>query len=166
VAGLAAAICLPVVVILTWISATARPDLFDLVPAESHSDGYVMLAWGALERDHHALNAGEIASGTRIRAIGYMMESKRPRRAGERVQDFVLLPDVGNAWHAHRFGDEMIDVQLDPGNAVPFAEKSLVWVWGTLRMLPGDPTGQEPLYVLEHARSQPAGQEDVRKYFR
>ena len=28
----------------------ARPDLFDLIPAVSHSDHYVLLAWAALER--------------------------------------------------------------------------------------------------------------------
>ena len=102
-----------------------------------------------------------------MRALGYMMDGGRPVRDGERVQGFILLPDVGNAWHpAHRFGDEMIDVRLEAGNTVGFAERRLVWVWGTLKMLPGDPLGREPLYVLEHARSEPANQADIQKYFR
>ena len=164
---LVAAISLPVIATLILITRTARPDLFDLIPAVSHSDRYVLLAWAALERTRGALNAGEIGSGTMIRALGYMMEGGRPIRHGERVQGFILLPDVGNAWHpAHRFGDEMIDVQLEAGNTVRFAERSLVWVWGTLRMLPGDPNGHEPLYVLEHARTEPAKKADIQEYFR
>ena len=167
---LVALICLPVIAALILITRTARPDLFDLTPAVSHSDRYVLLAWAALERSRGALNAGEIGSGTMIRALGYMMEGGRPFRPvrdGERVQGFILMPDVGNAWHpAHRFGDEMIDVRLDAGNTVRFAERSLVWVWGTLQMLPGDPLGHEPLYVLEQARTEPAAKADIQKYFR
>jgi hypothetical protein len=45
-------------------------------------------------------------------------------------------------------------------------DESLVWVWGTLRVLPGDPSGHEPLNVLEHARTEPAGKPDIPKYFR
>ena len=166
-AALLAAICLPVIGTLILISKTARPDLFDLTPAVSHSDHYVLLPWAALERTRHALNAGEIPSGTPIRALGYMMEGTRPIRDGEPVQGFILMPDVGNAWHpAHRFGDELIDVRLVGGNTVRFAERSLVWVWGTLQMLPGDPLGHEPLYVLEQARTEPAAKADIEKYFR
>ncbi len=96
-----------------------------------------------------------------------MMEDNRPISDGALVQNFVLLPDAGNAIHpAHRFGDEMIDVRLDAGNTVRFAERSLVWVWGTLRMLPGDPLGHQPLYVLENARTEPANKADLQKYFK
>lgn len=127
----------------------------------------MLLPWAALERTHHALNAGDIGSGTMIRALGYMMEGDRPIHDGERVPGFVLVPDVGNLWHpAHRFGDEMIDVHLEAGNTVHFAERSLVWVWGELRVLPGDPTGHQPLYVLEHARTEPAGTADIQRYFK
>jgi hypothetical protein len=162
-----ALVCLPVIAFLVFVTPTVRPDLFDLVPAFSHSDGHVLLAWGALERAHHALNAGEIASGTMIRALGYMMEGDRPVRDGERVSGFILLPDAGNAWHPpHRFGDEMIDVQLEAGSTVRFAERSLVWAWGTLRMLAGDPNGHKPLYRLDHARTEPAAKADIGRYFR
>ena len=160
-------ICLSAIATTVLISKTAGPDLFDLIPADSHSDGYVLLRWAALERAHHALNAGEIASGAMIRALGYMMDGNRPVRDGERVGTFVLLPDKGNALHlAHRFGDEMIGVQLQKGNEVRFSGRSLVWVWGTLRALPGDPSGHEPLYVLENARAEPADKADIPKYFR
>jgi hypothetical protein len=162
-----AVICLSAIAGIVLISKTAGPDLFDLIPADSHSDGYVLLAWAALERAHNALNAGDISSGTMIRALGYMMDADRAVRDGERVGSFVLLPDKGNALHpAHRFADEMIDVQLQAGNEVRFSGRSLVWVWGTLRTLPGDPSGHEALYVLENARTTPADKADIPKYFR
>jgi hypothetical protein len=102
-----------------------------------------------------------------IRVLGYMMEGDLPIRDGERVQNFVLLADAGNPGHpAHRFGDEIIAVRLGAGNAIRFADRSLVWVWGTLRMLPGDPSGHEPLYILENARTEPANQTDIQKYFK
>lgn len=164
---LVAAICLPTVATLVRITKTAGPDLFDLTPAVSRSDQYLILAWPDLERARHALNAGAISSGAMIRALGYMMEGDRPLRDGERIQGFVLLPDAGNAVHpAHRFGDQMIDVRLQAANEIRFSERSLVWVWGTLRMLPGDPTGHEPLYVLENARTELANQADIPKYFK
>ena len=160
-------ICLPIIAALILITKTAGPDLFDLAPVVSRSDQYVILAWSDLERTKHAMKTATVSSGTMIRALGYMMEGNLPVGDGEIVQNFVLLPDAGNAIHpAHRFGDEMIDVRLDAGNEVRFAQRSLVWVWGTLRMLPGDPLGHEPLYVLENARTEPANKADIQKYFK
>jgi len=102
-----------------------------------------------------------------IRALGYMMERDRPIHDGGRVQGFVLLPDAGNPVHPdHRFGDQMIDVRLGAGNEVRFSERSLVWAWGTPRMLPGDPSGHEPLYVLENARTEPEKAAEIQKYFK
>jgi hypothetical protein len=164
---LASAICLPAFVAVILITTAARQDLFDLIPVVASSDQYSILAWPELERGNHALSAGRISSGTTMRALGYMMDGGRPVRDGQRVQDFVLLPDAGNAVHpAHRFGDQMIGVRLRVGNEVRFSGRSLVWVWGTLRMLPGDPSGQEPLYVLEDARTEPANKADIAKYFK
>jgi hypothetical protein len=164
---LAAAICLPSIVGIILITKAARQDLSDLTPAVSRLDQYVILAWPELERAKRALSAGAISSGTMIRALGYMMESDRPVRNGERVERFVLLPDAGNPVHpAHRFGDQMIEVRLEAGNEVRFSERSLVWVWGRLRMLPGDPSGHEPLYLLEDARAELANEADIPKYFR
>ena len=83
------------------------------------------------------------------------------------VEKFVLLPDKGNAVHpAHRFGDQMIEVNLRSGERVRFARGTLVWVWGTLRGLPGNPLGSVPLYQLQNARTQPTSQEEIPKYFR
>ena len=164
---LVAAILLPVLVTVVLITNAIKPDLFDLTPIVSRSDQYLILAWPDLERAKHALSVGAISSGTRMRALGYMMVGDRPVRDGERVQGFVLLPDAGNPVHpAHRFGDQMIDVRLSAGNEARFCDRSLVWVWGTLRMLPGDPSGHEPLYVLEDARTEPANKADISKYFR
>jgi hypothetical protein len=164
---LAASICLPTIVAIVLTTGMARPDLYDLTPVVSHSDRYLILAWPELERARHALYAGAISSGALVRALGYMMDGERPIRDGARVQGFVLLPDAGNPLHAaHRFGDQMIEVRLRAGEVVRFSERSLVWVWGTLRTLPGDPSGHEPLYVLETARTQPADKADLQTYFK
>ena len=69
-------------------------------------------------------------------------------------------------WMKLHFGDQMIEVRLEAGNEVRFSERSLVWAWGTLRMLPGDPSGHEPLYILENARTEPANKADIQKYFK
>jgi hypothetical protein len=164
---LVAAILLPVIAGVVFTTRTLVPDLYDLTPVVSRSDDYLILAWPQLERAKHALYAGAVSSGALVRALGYMMDGDRPIRDGERVQGFVLLPDAGNPVHpAHRFGDQMIDVRLQAGNEVRFSERSVVWVWGTLRMLPGDPSGHEPLYVLEQARTEPANKADIQKYFK
>src|ERR1035438_2346646 len=164
--GLVALIFLPIIPIGVVITQRAGPDLFDLTPVVSHSDQYLVLAWPELERGRHALHTGAISSGAMVRALGYMMNGDRPLRDGERVQGFILLPDAGSAVHpAHRFGDQMIDVRLQAGNSARFSEQSLVWVWGTLRMLPGDPLGHAPLYVLEHAQTEPATKAEIEKSF-
>jgi hypothetical protein len=165
--GLVAAIYLPVLAIVMVTTEKAGPDLSDLTPVAGRSDQYAVLAWPELERGRHALRTNSISSGALIRAPGYMMNGDRPVRDGERVQGFVLLPDAGSAVHpAHRFGDQMIEVRLEAGSPVRFSERSLVWVWGTLQMLPGDPLGHVPLYVLEHARTEPATNADIRKYLK
>lgn len=164
---LASAICLPAFVSVVLITNAARQDLFDLSPVVASSDQYSMLAWQQLERGRHALSAGAISSGALMRALGYMMDGDRPVHDGERVRNFVLLPEAGNPVHpAHRFGDRMIDVRLSAGNESRFSGRSLVWVWGTLRMLPGNSSGHEPLYILEDARTEPANKADIPKYFK
>lgn len=165
---LAALVCLPSVAMIVVISRTAAPDLFDLTPKVPFSDGYVILRWPDLERTHHSVHVVDsVFPSGMIRGLGYMMEGNHPVRDGELVQSFVLLPDAGNALHpAHRFGDEMIDVQLLSDKTVRFSGRSLVWVWGTLRALPGEPSGHEPLYVLKDARTAPADKADIPKYFK
>jgi hypothetical protein len=165
--GLVALIFVPIIPIGIVITRRAGPDLFDLTPLVSSSEQYLILDWPELERSRHALHTGAISSGAMIRALGYMMEGVRPVRDGERVQSFVLLPDAGSAVHpAHRFGDQMIEVRLEAGSPARFSERSLVWAWGTLQMLPGDPLGHMPLNVLEHARTEPADRADIRRYFK
>jgi len=164
--ALAAIICLPAVATVILISRTSEPDLFDLVPKVPQLDGYSILAWPDLERAHHALKAGALSSGARIRALGYMMDGDRS--AGDHdVSGFILLPDAGNAFHpAHRFGDQMISVRLEAGKTVRFHERGLVWAWGTLRALPGDASGQKPLYILDDARTQPADKAEIPQFFK
>lgn len=167
VLGLSALICLPVIAVVVLISRTTGPDLFDLEPKDPNSNGYALLAWYDLERGNHSLKVGGVSTGALMRALGYMMEGEKPVRDGQVLRRFVLLPDKGNAVHpAHRFGDQMIDVQLRPSDSVRFSGGSLVWVWGTLRALPGDPGGPIPLYRLEDARVEPAEEGEIPRYFR
>jgi hypothetical protein len=162
--GVTVAVCLPVAIV---ISRPTPPDLFDLVPKIDQSGGYVLLAWPDLERARAALSTSGIASGTMIRALGYMMEGDQRVRDGDDVERFILLPDVGTPAHpAHRFGDQMIDVRLAPGGRVRFSEKHLVWVSGKLQSLTGNPSGPRPLYLLENADVEPATQTDIARYFR
>src|SRR5450432_448796 len=83
--GLVVVICLPVAAMIVLISKTTRPDVFDLIPVVQHSDGYVLLEWSTLERHHHALTVTGISSGTKVRALGYMMDADQPVRERERV---------------------------------------------------------------------------------
>jgi hypothetical protein len=127
----------------------------------------MLLAWYDLERGREAVKEGGVSTGTRMRVLGYMMEADQPIRDGQPVSHFILLPDKGNAMHpAHRFGDQMIDVRIRPSDNVRFSGGSLIWVWGTLRALPGDPGGPLPLYDLEDACIVPANKGDIPRYFR
>ena len=158
-AAMAVLICLRAITALVLILRTTRTKLLDLVPVSSRSAGYVLLAWRDLERGRNALRQNGAANGTPVRVLGYLAE-------GGRYAGFVLLPDAGNALHpAHRFGDRMIGLHL-PASAPRFQPRDLVWAYGEMRLLPGDPEGHEPLYLLEGARIEPAAQADIARYFR
>jgi hypothetical protein len=160
-------ICLTAIGAVLLSSPRAEPDLFDLVPKVPRMDGYVLLAWPRLERKQHALDAGAISSGTLVRALGYMTDGDQAAADGTSVENFVLLPDAGTPLQpGHRHGDQMIAVRLESGNTIRFSEGRLLWVWGTLRVLPGDTEAREPLYVLESSRAEPAIRADMAKYFR
>jgi hypothetical protein len=88
-------------------------------------------------------------------------------RDGESVDRFVVVPGAGHASHpAPRFGDQMIEVRLPQGAAVAFREGQLLWVSGTLLVLPGNPNADRPLYRLSNARAKVATPADIPKYFR
>jgi len=151
------------------INATLRADLSNLTSIGNKAGKYAILNWSSLLRDHsHALDAGsDIFTGAEVRALGYMADGDRAFREGEWVQDFVLLPDAGNLFDpAHRFGDQMIAVHLQPEARVRFSSNTLVWVWGTFQASPSDPDAEKPLYTLEHARTQPADKGEIRRYFK
>jgi hypothetical protein len=151
------------------INATLRADLSNLTSIGNKAGKYAILHWSSLLRDHsHALDAGSgIFTGAEVRALGYMADGDRALSEGEWVQNFVLLPGAGNLFDpAHRFGDQMIAVHLQPDARVRFSSKTLVWVWGTFRASQGDPDAEKPLYALEQARTQPADKGEIRKYFK
>jgi hypothetical protein len=96
-----------------------------------------------------------------------MMDGDHPVQDGDSVDRFVLLPDAGSAVHpAHRFGDQMIGVQLRTGTAILFKEGSLVWVWGTWKAIAGDSAGDKPLYQLQEALAKNVDTQEIFKYFR
>jgi hypothetical protein len=162
-------VCVPVLGSLWAITATTQPDLSELSPLQAQTPEYTVLAWSSLLRSHSkALDArSTIFPGASIKALGYMMDGARPIRAGQPTKSFVLLPDAGNIMHpAHRFGDQMIAVQLSDGDLIKFSPKTLVWVSGTLQSSSGDRTGSEPLYALGNARVELASKGDIDKYFR
>jgi hypothetical protein len=158
----------PVLGTVAVVVSTSEPDLSDLKPRRQGAANDPVLEWATLRRDHSRAMAADSQafSGARIRALGYMTDGDRPIATGDRVTDFVLLPDAGNFLHpAHRLGDQMIAVHLRDGDWIPFSPNRLVWVSGTFRVSSGDPGGPKPLYALEQARSQPADKAEIQKYF-
>jgi hypothetical protein len=152
--------CVPVLGTLFAIVSTTEPDLSDLAPIRQPPGHSVLLSWPALRR-------GQFSAAAPVQALGYMVESDRAPHPGERVRDFVIVPEAGNLLHpAHRVPNEMIEVRLCEGEQIQFNPRSLVWVWGVFRTSPGDPAGVQPLYHLEQARVQLADKSDIRNYFR
>ena len=165
-------VSVPLLGTVAVVMSTGDTDLSDLSPSrEASSDGDLILGWPSLRRGgpHVMVTAGRgpaAFNGAAVRVLGYMSEADHPIAKGERVRDFVLLPDCGNLLHpAHRLGDQMIAVHFRNADAVMFSPKVLVWVSGTLQLVPGDPAGARPLYSLEEAWSQVADAADVHKYF-
>ena len=77
----------------------------------------------------------------------------------ERIDGYLLLawPDLERARSALKVG---------VGSTVRFSARRLVWVWGRLCGLPGNPAGDRPLYFLENASAVPAGRTDIAENFR
>jgi hypothetical protein len=160
-------ICLPAITALVLIIRTTRTDLSDLVPVHKDFAGHVLLSWRELERSRNALRQGGVSNGTPVRVLGYMVEDARPAHTGELVSYFVLLPNPGNALHpAHRFGDQMIAVRLPEGANARYENAHLVWASGKVRILAGDPNGNNPLYLIVDAVVEPAAQADIAIHFR
>jgi len=150
-------------------TSSSQPDLSELRAIQQPKGGFLILSWPSLLR-RHSLTIGtpdEMHAGMEVSALGYAMEPERPLRNGERVKTFVLLPDSGNLLHpAHRFGDQMIEVCLRQGESFEFRAAELVWVHGWLRILPGNPLGQVPLYQLERAHVDAASRTAITQFFR
>ncbi len=159
----------PALLFAIGIAATLQTDLSDLSPMHGVGPGGAILKWSSLRREDRrstsAVRAGA-GAGAEVRVLGYMMEGERPAPEGAWVREFYLLPDAGNMFHpAHRDGDQMIAVHLAGGARIRFTSRTLVWAWGSLQSLPGDPDGPKPLYTLDQAQAQPAGQDEIRTNF-
>ena len=152
--------CVPVLGTLLAIVSTTEPDLSDLTPIRQPPGQYELLNWFALRH-------GRFSAQASVQALGYMVESNRSPHTGDRIRDFIVLPEAGNLLHpAHRIPDEMIAVRLRDGELIQFSPRRLVWVWGTFRVSPGDPAGLQPLYHLDQARAQLTDKSEIPKYFR
>jgi len=163
---LIACLCIPAVWTLIAISSTTT-DISDLSPIFEKIGDYTILNWVDLERGPHALKQETRAfTGSRIQALGYMMDTDPPALTGKLVRGFVLQPAAGSLLHpAHRFGDQMIAVRLAAGSQIEFVSGRLVWAKGILRASYGDPAGAKPLYALEEATVFPGNKMDIREYF-
>jgi hypothetical protein len=60
----------------------------------------------------------------------------------------------------------MIAVRLPENETVAFLDGQLLWAWGTLRVLPGNPNADVPLSELVEARCEVARDSEIPKYFR
>jgi hypothetical protein len=160
--------CLLLLGIVLPIVSTTKPDLSDLDPSNKQAGEYIVLSWRELLQTHHQMKSEAVKlDRAAVQALGYMVDGDKAIHAGDLVQDFVLLPDVGNLLDpADRFGDQMISVHLRGKDRIPFSSKQLVWVWGTFRVSWGDSSVPTPLYHLESARTQPADRADIGRYFR
>jgi hypothetical protein len=146
--------------------STAELDLFDLTPKTDRVDGYRLLAWPELERGRAALRVDALSTGEQVRALGYMAKGREHLREGQLVRRFILLPEQYRGSDDQRFGDRMIEVRLTSSAAFPFSDGRLLWAWGILRALPGNPNGEAPLYFLETIRIEPVNRAEIARYYR
>jgi hypothetical protein len=163
-----AIISIPVLGAILVVVSTTKPDLSELIPSNKQVGEYIVLSWPELlQAKRNELNsAAANLSGAKIRALGYIVDGDKAIHPGDLVQHFVLLPDAGNFLDpAHRYGDQMVSVSLKESDRIPFSPRRLVWVWGTFRASPGDPSGRTPLYSLKDARAQVADPADIGQYF-
>ena len=163
------ATCVPALAAVLLIATSSQPDLADLDRVPQPEGGPAILTWSELSRDRtHSLNAAPtLSAGTRVLVLGYMTDYGRPLRADELVHGFLLLPEAGNFLHpAHRAADQMIAVHLAAGHEVPFANRHLVLVTGTLRQQPGNPAGEQALFLLNEADARLIERGDVGNYYK
>lgn len=154
---------IPVVATVLVISSTTEPNLSGLTPIVRQAGGYRMLSWPELSLDEgYTVESGVTA----VQILGYMMDGDQGIPEGQWVRDFILLPEPGTLLHpAHRLRDQMISVHLAERDSVRFQSRRMVWVCGTLRASPGDPSAATPLYTIESARIRPAAKKEIARYY-
>jgi len=160
----------PIVGTIFVTAETSQPDLSELVPITDDTAGYAILNWSALRQGHSpdlTRSKIEIAAGTDVRILGYMLAGDRPLRTGERVREFILLPEAGSLMHrAHQIRDQMIAIHLDDEKGIQFSPRALTWVWGSFGVSSEPSIRSKPLYTLERARAEPANMADIQRYFK
>jgi hypothetical protein len=133
-----------------------RTDLSELNPAKRVEDnGFVPVGWQQLEQR---------GIQGRVRMIGYMMDGYQPSPDGARVDMFVLLPEAGQFFHpAHRIPNQMVEVR--PRRPIPFQNRQLVWVRGTLNRTTGKPGEAKAAWAIGNAEVEPAEPRDISQWF-
>ncbi len=96
--------------------------------------------------------------------IGYMMDGYQPSPDGSLVDMFVLLPEAGQFLHpAHRIPNQMVEVR--PRRPIPFQNRRLVWVRGSLNRTAGTPGAEKADWAISDAEVEPAEPRDISKWF-
>jgi hypothetical protein len=150
-------ICLPVAGIVVGTiavhNASSQPDLSELAV----KPGSQIVDWS---------NLSSTTQNRRVRLLGYMMDTSTVIPTGEKVPEFVLMPEAGTAIHpAHREPNAMISVQLRHGTVTEFKHRQLVWAEGLLSPSACSDCDGEPAHVLREAQVSPAITSDIRKFF-
>jgi hypothetical protein len=155
-----AAVGLPVLLAYILVAVDMRPDLSDLKPVRSLQDSTLaLIGWPDLPLRVPA------TSSARVRMLGYMMDGYRPLPDGATVNMFILMPEAGQLLHpAHRVPDQMVEIWLT--RPVPFRDRSLVWVSGTLWRTTAPAKSNRAGYAIKDATVELASDSDIGLWFR
>ncbi|MGD1072064.1 MAG: hypothetical protein ABSB15_18185 [Bryobacteraceae bacterium] len=152
----------PLLLAYVLIATDMRTDLSELKPRQAASDqGAALVTWT------------DLATGERcklpaspVRMLGYMMDWRRPMGDGTIVKTFILMPEAGHLLHpARRIPDALVEIRLADGHAIPYRDRSLIWVEGVLRRVRGDAREGVAAYVMAEASARLAEERDITRWF-
>jgi hypothetical protein len=151
IATVIAAVVGPCLLMVLLIAADMRMDLSELEPNRIVAEAATpLIGWPRLRE-------GNLPQG-RVRMAGYMMDGHRPVPDGTAVTMFMLMPEAGQLFHpAHRTLDEMVEVWLPPGRTIPYKDRRMVSVEGSLRL-----TGA---FAMVGAQVASADERDIANWF-
>jgi len=143
----------PVALVAVLISASSRPDLYDLTP-KTADGGAKPLDWRTL--DNIASEPGGPTAarpdlfGSEVQLAGYMIAFGGSQLQDGSVRRFLLVPSPGNWLHPPHFDSgEVIDVSLQGGARTPLLERQAVIVRGILSVDPMELNPGKAIYHLK-----------------